>query len=162
MSAETQTNSGVRTRFLSAGTFEYVQSDSGWEFRPNEDSARRVAAGHSGCVTLIVFVVLVMGGLLAWKWIVTALVGELRSDWLAAVTGIGCAVTLLPLTPLLVACAKRVFAKSLRDNWLTVRVPSGGSLLHGERLLVQPGRAQGVVIGTVEEHDEGGRSNGTS
>lgn len=148
---------GGRSPFASAGTFEYAQTEAGWEFRPNEDSARRVATLHSGCLTLAAFTMLLLGGMLFWRWLIGSIVSDLRTDWLAAVIGIACAVTLLPLTPLLIAWARHVFAKSLRDNWLTMHVPPGGSVLHGTRVLVEAGRARGVAVRTVLESDgEGG------
>ena len=49
---------GAKRRFLSVGTFEHAQTDSGWEFRPNEGSARRLATLHAGCLTLLAIVVL--------------------------------------------------------------------------------------------------------
>lgn len=147
----------VRSRRVSAGTFERTQTDSGWELRPNEGTARHIAAFHAGCLTLPAIVVLGACGWFVWTRVDYSLVGNLENDWSAMILGIGCGVAILGSAPLLVAWARHVFRKSLRDNWLTMRVLPGGPIRLGEETLVETGRAREIVVRRVEESDgEGG------
>ena len=148
---------GAKRRFLSVGTFEHAQTDSGWEFRPNEGSARRLATLHAGCLTLLAIVVLEATGLSVGLWVVFSFVDSLRNDWFTLIVGIGSALILIGSTPLLVAWARLSYRKSLQENWLTLRIAPGGPIQFGETILVEAGRARHIVVRTRAESDgEGG------
>jgi hypothetical protein len=143
-------------RFLRARTFEYAEAGSGWDFRPRTDTARDTAVFHAVIVTLMAGVVLLSCVLFVWFCVDGLFVDRSGEAWFATTMGIGC-VTLIGSTPLLVACARYIFHKSLRDNWLTMRVAPGGPILLGAETLVEASRARHIVIvRSVEESSEGG------
>jgi hypothetical protein len=147
--AEAKVGGFARTR-----TFEYAETGSGWHFRPRTDTARIAAVCHAVLVTLMAGVVLLLCVLFVW-FCVDGLFADRRGEaWFATTMRI-VSVTLIGSTPLLVACARYIFHKSLRDNWLTMRVAPGGPILLGAKTLVEAGRARHIVVHTVEEISEG-------
>jgi len=158
MADEIQTNpAGVEVdgRFSCAGTFEHAETGSGWDFRPNTHTARFVAHCHAVFLTLMAGVVLLPCVLFVWFFVADLFVDRSRGAWFATTVGIGCGLTLIGSTPLLVAWARHIFQKSLRDNWLTMRVAPGGPILLGAVMLVEAGRARHIVVRSVEESSEG-------
>ena len=149
-----------------ADWFESSRSDLGWEFRPLQRANRRQAYFHSGCLTLFAAVILVpllsalIGGGIALiaRGIAFLLAARLTNQWEMIFVVIGCGLGLIGSIPLLRSVAGHIFRKSIRDNWLTLNVTTGGAVTLGEKLLVQAGRARGVVVRTETRSDSEGSS----
>ena len=146
----------MASQILIAEWFESSRSDSGWNFRPNAGAARRLAYFHYGCLTVLVaglFLPLLCG--LICVGITVALDSVLPSDWIQVLVCIGCGLSLAGSSPLLYTLARHFFRKSLRDNWLTLSVATGGPVICGKKVLIECGRAKSVVVRTeIKSSDE--------
>ncbi len=127
--------------------FESLQTDKGWEIRPNRRSARFVAAVYAGFLSVVAAFILLPPACVVGVLTISALFTSwLPEDWVAPLRLFGGGLGVIAVLPLLVAWAKLAFRQSLRKHWQTLHVLLRGEVSLGEQVLQDADRARRVIV----------------